>query len=94
MKRYTIHFAGHVQGVGFRYTVRNVAMGFPVAGFVRNLSDGRVQVVAEGEDAVLKAFVEGILEAMRGYIDDHKIEQGEATGEFGSPVAGGLTIRR
>ena len=94
MKRFTIHFAGHVQGVGFRSTTRNVAMGFRVAGFVRNLSDGRVQVVAEGDEAELNAFVAGILDAMRGYVDEHRIESAAATGEFGQPAPGALTIRR
>jgi acylphosphatase len=49
-------YAGHVQGVGFRYTVRHLAGGFQVSGFVRNLADGRVEVVAEGTPAELTGF--------------------------------------
>ena len=47
-QRRKVHFRGRVQGVGFRYTVRGVASGFAVTGYVKNLPDGRVLVVAEG----------------------------------------------
>jgi acylphosphatase len=49
--------------VGFRYTVKQVACGFEVAGWVRNLLDGRVELVAEGDRAELEAFREAIREA-------------------------------
>ena len=49
MQRRTYYFSGHVQGVGFRYTASHVASGYAVKGFVRNLADGRVEMVAEGE---------------------------------------------
>jgi acylphosphatase len=63
-----VHFQGHVQGVGFRYSVLQVAREFDVAGFVENLTDGRVLVEAEGEPEVLDAFVAAIEEKMEGYI--------------------------
>ena len=47
-QRREVYFSGRVQGVGFRYTVRMVASRFAVTGFVKNLPDGRVQLVAEG----------------------------------------------
>ena len=43
-----VYYAGRVQGVGFRYTVRSLAARFDVTGFVRNLPDGRVHLVVEG----------------------------------------------
>ena len=49
-----IFYSGHVQGVGFRYTVKSVAAGFEVNGTVRNLPDGRVELVAEGDSGELK----------------------------------------
>src|SRR5207249_8898651 len=49
-KRAHVFYAGRVQGVGFRYTAREVACGYEVTGFVRNLPDGRVEMVAEGEE--------------------------------------------
>ena len=47
-ERRVVHYSGRVQGVGFRYTVRTLATRFAVTGFVRNLADGRVQLVVEG----------------------------------------------
>ena len=47
------YFSGRVQGVGFRYTSRNIAINYDVTGFVRNLPDGRVELVAEGPPGVL-----------------------------------------
>ncbi len=52
-----IRFEGTVQGVGFRYTARQTAEDFSVAGWVRNLPDGAVELVAEGEPAELDAFL-------------------------------------
>ena len=47
--RRRVYFSGRVQGVGFRFTCQSLARGFEVAGYVRNLPDGRVELVAEGE---------------------------------------------
>ena len=47
-ERVTNLYSGHVQGVGFRYAVRTLTTGFEVTGTVRNLEDGRVELVAEG----------------------------------------------
>jgi len=49
-------YSGHVQGVGFRYTVKTVAYGFEISGTVRNLSDGRVELTTEGCKEELEAF--------------------------------------
>ena len=56
MERVTVLYTGRVQGVGFRMTVRQLACGFDVTGTVRNLPDGRVELIAEGAKAELKAF--------------------------------------
>jgi len=53
-------FSGWVQGVGFRYTVKALARGYDVTGIVRNLTDGRVELVVEGEKQELEAFLEAI----------------------------------
>jgi acylphosphatase len=55
-----VFFEGNVQGVGFRYTVRHLAKGFDVTGSVRNLRDGRVELLATGEEDEVRAFVEAI----------------------------------
>lgn len=53
-------YSGHVQGVGFRYTVKQIAKGFSVTGWVRNLPDGRVELQAAGEAEELEAFLEAV----------------------------------
>ncbi len=69
MERVTVFYSGRVQGVGFRATVRRIACGYDVTGRVRNLPDGRVELVAEGARAELKAFLEGISESeLSGFI--------------------------
>jgi len=69
MERLVVHYSGRVQGVGFRATVRHLACGYDVTGTVRNLPDGRVELVAEGAKSELKAFVEGIARSeLSGFI--------------------------
>jgi acylphosphatase len=84
----TVYFSGHVQGVGFRYSVLQVAKEFEVAGYVRNLLDGRVQVEAEGGEPEISAFVAAIEEKMHGYI--RKVER---SGRQRTPEFSGFAIR-
>ena len=66
--RMEVWFSGRVQGVGFRYRARQVAAGFEVTGRVVNLADGRVELVAEGEEAEVRAFVVAVEAALAGFI--------------------------
>jgi acylphosphatase len=69
MERVVVHYSGRVQGVGFRATVRHLACGYDVTGTVRNLPDGRVELVAEGAKSELKAFLDGIAQSeLSGFI--------------------------
>ena len=78
-----IFYSGHVQGVGFRYTVRSVAAGFEVTGTVRNVLDGRVELVAEGPREELEAFQKAIREAgLEHFIRNETVNWSEATSEF------------
>jgi acylphosphatase len=64
-----VFYEGHVQGVGFRYSVKQLAKGFDVIGSVRNLPDGRVELQAGGEPAELEAFLTAIGESeLRAHI--------------------------
>jgi acylphosphatase len=67
-------YAGQVQGVGFRATARMIAAGHPVAGYVRNLPDGRVELVAEGEPDTVTAFLEEVGRRMGFLVSDTRIE--------------------
>ncbi len=58
-----VFYEGRVQGVGFRWSVRNVAKGFDVTGWVQNLPDGRVQMQVSGEKEEVDAFLKAIAEA-------------------------------
>lgn len=65
-KRAHVYYSGRVQGVGFRYTAREVACGYEVTGFVRNMSDGRVEMAAEGEEEEVTAFLDAIKASQLG----------------------------
>jgi acylphosphatase len=76
-----ILYSGQVQGVGFRYTAMRVAAGFEVTGTVRNLSDGRVGLVAEGSLGELTAFRQAIRDAgLEHFIRDEQVSWSEAQG--------------
>ena len=77
-----IDYAGTVQGVGFRYTVRSLAGRFGVTGFVRNLPDGRVHLVVEGAAGEIDAFLDEIKAEMTTYIRDVQETIRPATGRF------------
>lgn len=75
----TIHFSGHVQGVGFRYSTKQVANGFEVTGYVRNLADGRVELEAEGAEGECRRFLKEVESELDSYI--RKTEAREETRE-------------
>ncbi|MBM4019438.1 MAG: acylphosphatase [Planctomycetes bacterium] len=77
-----VFYSGTVQGVGFRYTARGMARGRGVTGFVRNLRDGRVELVAEGEEAEVDRFLADVAEAMSGYVTRADVRREPPTGQF------------
>ncbi len=81
-ERAHVFFSGGVQGVGFRYTCRQIAKGFSVTGWVRNLSDGRVEMVAEGGRAEVEAYLGEIGKEMKSFIRGCAVEWLMATGEW------------
>jgi acylphosphatase len=82
MHRQTCYFSGRVQGVGFRYTVQNLALQYNVRGYVKNMADGRVELVMEGPEGEMNHLVDDINQKMNGYIKRVDKSTAPATGEF------------
>ena len=78
----TVYFSGRVQGVGFRYQTLQVAKEFEVAGFARNLPDGRVQLEVEGRPAEVNDFIAAVQERMTGYIRQIEQTEGKRAASF------------
>ena len=81
-QRRIVHFEGRVQGVGFRYTTRQIAAEYAVTGFVENLPDGRVKLVCEGPPDELDRFVEAVRQRMEHYLRSVQSSSEAANGEF------------
>ncbi len=82
--RRIVHFDGNVQGVGFRYTTCQIGKKFNVSGYVKNLLDGRVEIIAEGLPDEVDRFVAAVEEPLSGYIEYTNATDTTATGEFSS----------
>ena len=67
-KRLHVYYKGSVQGVGFRFTVERIANELKITGWVRNVPDGGVELIAEGEKDSLCVLLENIKESMYRYI--------------------------
>ena len=81
-KRVEVHYSGRVQGVGFRFIVERFAAAHKIVGYVKNLPDGRVELVAEGEEKTLKDFLESLRLDLANSIDQYSIDWFPPTGEF------------
>ena len=81
-ERREVFYWGHVQGVGFRYTTRSIAARLPVSGWVRNLPDGRVQLVVEGSADAIDQLLDRLEAEMDRYVQGKDVTVGPATGEF------------
>lgn len=82
LQRRHVVYCGHVQGVGFRYTTRSIARHYDVTGYVRNLPDGNVEVVAEGAADQLDGFFRELGDRMSGHIRQTKCDKRPAQQEF------------
>jgi acylphosphatase len=85
-----VFYEGHVQGVGFRWTIRRIATGFEVMGWVRNLPDGRVELQVGGEDSEVTAFLDAI---KKSELASH-IRRQEESRLPSPPTARGFEIRQ
>lgn len=77
-----IHFDGDVQGVGFRYTAVRIASTRGIAGYVKNLSDGRVEILAEGPESEVDSFIEEVRREMGSYIREMNIDAVPVSGNY------------
>jgi acylphosphatase len=75
-----VYFSGRVQGVGFRATAAALARDYPVTGWVKNLPDGRVQLLAEGPEGAVRAFLQDVRSRFRGYITEELVETRQPSG--------------
>ena len=81
-KRIHAYFSGKVQGVGFRFTVLRIAEDLKICGWVKNLSDLKVEVLAEAEEDGLREFLAQIQEHFARYILDVDLDWSDPTNEF------------
>ncbi|MFH2139026.1 MAG: acylphosphatase [Candidatus Omnitrophota bacterium] len=88
MKRKCAHifYSGRVQGVGFRYTAERIAEAAGIGGWVRNLPDGRVELLAEAEETKLKNFINALETALNRYIGQKDIAWENPEGNQGFKI--------
>jgi acylphosphatase len=77
-----VFYEGRVQGVGFRFTVRHIAKGYEVTGWVRNLPDGRVELQVTGEEDEVRAFLDRIADS-----ELHSLIRKQTENQVNEPVA-------
>ncbi len=68
-ERRRVRYSGRVQGVGFRYTAVRLARSFAVVGYVVNLADGRVELVADGYPAIVERFLAAVSQRLAENIE-------------------------
>jgi acylphosphatase len=80
--RATVNYTGRVQGVGFRWQVNQIIKSFPCSGFVKNLSDGTVELVVEGTSKEVRGMVEKVNDRMKDYWHEIKIDERAGDAHF------------
>jgi acylphosphatase len=77
-----VYYSGKVQGVGFRATTAAIARDYPVTGWVKNLDDGRVQLLAEGPEEAVEKFLKAVRTRWKDNIEKEQVEKQTPTGKF------------
>lgn len=93
MIRKVVFYTGRVQGVGFRFTAQTLAKRYSVAGYVRNLDDGRVRLDVQGESSEVDGLIGAVGQAMAHYIksaDAMDAPLDDALGEPTDPESFGI----
>jgi acylphosphatase len=71
-----VFYEGRVQGVGFRFSVKSITTGYEVVGSVKNLIDGRVELLVQGEENEVAEFLQAILDShLRRHINRFVIHE-------------------
>jgi acylphosphatase len=81
-KRIDVYYSGRVQGVGFRFSVEAIAVELGLAGWIKNLPDGKVELVCEGKEEDLHKLLAKIDGQFSRFIQQKNINWMPATGEF------------
>lgn len=81
-----VYYSGRVQGVGFRYTAQRLAERCPIAGYVRNLGNGDVELLAEGPAEEVQAFLDALARHMAAYIQQTRAHDEAPTGLQGFQI--------
>ena len=69
-KRLHLYYSGSVQGIGFRYTAERLANSMNLKGWAKNLPDGRVEIVCDGKESDIEAFLQKISDIFKDYVND------------------------
>jgi len=83
-KQAHIVYSGNVQGVGFRWTVQEIANSFGIFGWVKNSSDGTVEALCEGEEGDINLLMEKVKKAMGSYIHTARVDWNRPEGRLNS----------
>lgn len=81
-KRVHAYYSGYVHGVGFRFTAEYIARDLNLTGWVKNLPDGGVEVVCEGDESTIMDFLNRLEDRLKRYISKRDIDWQEYKGEF------------
>jgi acylphosphatase len=79
-----VYYSGKVQGVGFRAAAVEIAQDYPVTGWVKNLADGRVQLLVEGPAEGVDKFLAAVRSHWKDNIEKEEIEKPAPTGKYKS----------
>ncbi|MBU4304172.1 MAG: acylphosphatase [Candidatus Omnitrophica bacterium] len=80
-KQVHIYYSGTVQGVGFRYKTLHVAVKYNLSGWVKNLPDGRVEILAEAPEEDLLEFIKDLESVFGLYIKQKQISWQKPSGQ-------------
>ena len=82
-RRFSARISGRVQGVGFRFFAGEMANEFGITGYVRNVLDGSLEIVAEGEEEVLREYLDMLKHGPRAArVTDVHVSWGPPSGEY------------